>query len=154
MTTPGANNDDEFRILTTLDLQRKYWVSHADRITVTSWWARWRVKSPRLDYLSTVAQIKKTSKLRVTGLCGGNPPVTILWRHHRRLCHRNTVEPLWKGQKSLTKVAKFRLFPCTILYKSCLCYPSWHATSFERPPSWMAYIERFTAACNAEMFPI
>ena len=25
---------------------------------------------------------KKTSKLRVTGLCDGNSPVTIWWRHH------------------------------------------------------------------------
>ena len=42
-----------------------------------------------------------------------------------------TVEPLWKGQECLTK---FGPFPCTILYKSCLFYPSWQATSFERPP--------------------
>ena len=50
------------------------------------------------------------------------------------------MEPLWKGQGSLTKVAKFGPFPCTILYKSCLFYPSWQATSFERPPSWGAFI--------------
>ena len=35
-----------------------------------------------------------------------------------------TVEPLWKGQENLTKVAKIGPFPCTILYKSCLFYPS------------------------------
>ena len=51
--------------------------------------------------------------------------------------------PLWKGQGCLTKVAKFGPFPCTILYKSCLFYPSWQATSFERPPSWVAFIEGF-----------
>ena len=34
-----------------------------------------------------------------------------------------TVEPFWKGQESLTKVAKFCPFPCTILYKSCSFYP-------------------------------
>ena len=54
-----------------------------------------------------------------------------------------TVEPLWKGQESLTKVAKFGQFQCTILYKSCLFYPSWQATSFERPPFWVAFIEGF-----------
>ena len=55
----------------------------------------------------------------------------------------NTVEPLWKGQESLTKVAKFDPFPCTILYKSSLFYPSWKATSFERPSSCVAFIEGF-----------
>ena len=40
------------------------------------------------------------------------------------------VEPLWKGQVCHTKVAKFGPFLRTILYKSCLFYPS-----FERPPS-------------------
>ena len=53
------------------------------------------------------------------------------------------VEPLWKGQERLTEVAKFGPFPRTILYKSCLFYPSWQATSFERPPSWVAFIEGF-----------
>ena len=47
----------------------------------------------------------------------------------------NTVEPLWKGQECLTTVAKFGPVLCTILYKSYLFYPSWQATSFERPPS-------------------
>ena len=61
-------------------------------------------------------------------------------RHHF-YCY--TVEPLWKGQESLTKVAKFGPFLCTILYKSCLFYPSWQATSFERPPSWVTFIEGF-----------
>ena len=62
--------------------------------------ARWRLKSPasRLFTQSLIeAQIKKTSKLRVTGLCAGNSPVTgefpaqmssnaenvsIWWRQH------------------------------------------------------------------------
>ena len=70
-------------------------------ITVTSKWARWRLKSPasRLFIQPFIqAQIKeKKSKLRVTGLCAGNSPVTgefpaqmasnaenasIWWRHH------------------------------------------------------------------------
>ena len=53
------------------------------------------------------------------------------------------VEPLWEGQESFTKVAKFGPFPRTILYKSCWFYPSWQATSFERPSSWLAFIEGF-----------
>ena len=55
----------------------------------------------------------------------------------------NTVEPLWKGHESLTNIAKVGPFPRIILYKSCLIYPSWQATAFERPLSWMAFIERF-----------
>ena len=58
-------------------------------------------------------------------------------------CTTCTVEPLWKGQECLTKVAKFGPFPCTILYKSCLPYPSWQDTSFERPVSWVAFIKGF-----------
>ena len=67
-------------------------------ITLTSWWARCRLKSPACRMFAqpfVQAQIK-TSKLRVTGLCQGNSPVTggfpsqkasnsgsvsIWWRH-------------------------------------------------------------------------
>ena len=63
------------------------------------------------------------------------------------------MEPLWKGQESLTKVAKFGPFPCTILYKSCLFYPSLQATSFDRPPSLVpslvAFIEGFNCISNS-----
>ena len=52
----------------------------------------------------------------------------------------NTVEPLWKGWESLTKVAKFGPFPRTILYKTCLFYPLMKATTFDRPPSRVAFI--------------
>ena len=47
-------------------------------IKVTSSWARWRFKSPasRLFTQSFRRRSKKTSKLRVTCLCEGNPPVT------------------------------------------------------------------------------
>ena len=70
--------------------------------------------------------------------------------HLQRVVGLNTVEPLWKGQECLTKVAKLGPFPCTILYKSYLFYPSWQATSFERPASWVAFIEGFH--CNT--FPL
>ena len=61
--------------------------------------------------------------------------------------NNHTVEPLLKGQECLTKVAELGQFPCTSLYKSCLFYPSWQATSFERPPSWMAFLEGFHCIC-------
>ena len=66
----------------------------------------------------------------------------IFWKHPFVLM-AITVEPIWKCQKCLTKVAKFCPFPCTILYKSCLFCPSWQAISFERPPSCVAFIEGF-----------
>ena len=48
-------------------------------ITMTSWWAWWRLKSPASQLFTkpfVQAQIKETSKLRFTGLCEGNSPVT------------------------------------------------------------------------------
>ena len=51
----------------------------------------------------------------------------------------STVEPFWKGQECLTS-CKFVPFPCTIIYKSCLFYPLWQATSLERPPFWVVFI--------------
>ena len=54
-----------------------------------------------------------------------------------------TVETLWKAYVCLTKVAKFGPFSCTILYKSCLSNPSWQATSSEKPPSWVTFVEGF-----------
>ena len=77
-------------------------------ITMTSKWARWRLKS-QASRLFTQPFIqrrsKKTSKHRVTGLCGGNSPVTgefptqrasnaenvsIWWRHHGEDCVHNS----------------------------------------------------------------
>ena len=67
---------------------------------MTSLWARWRVKSPvsrMFTELFVQSILKKAPKLRVTGLCEGNSPVTgefptqrtsnaqndsIWWRHH------------------------------------------------------------------------
>ena len=69
-------------------------------ITMTSQWARWRLKSSAHGCLLNRLfrrRSMKTSKLRVTGLCEGNSPVTgefpsqrasnaenlsIWWRHH------------------------------------------------------------------------
>ena len=69
-------------------------------ITMTSWWARWPLKSPASRLFTNRLfgrRSEKTLKLRVTGLCAGNSPVTgefpaqrasnveivsIWWRHH------------------------------------------------------------------------
>ena len=67
-------------------------------ITVTSWWARWHLKSPALTLFAQLfvqTQIKETSKVLVTGLCEGNSPVpaqrankaenvSISWHHHEK----------------------------------------------------------------------
>ena len=77
-----------------------YSVILVPNITVKSSWAWWRFKSPASPFFAqqlVQAQIKENSKVRVTGLCEGNPPVTgrfvsqracnaenisIWWRHH------------------------------------------------------------------------
>ena len=71
-------------------------------ITMTSQWARWRLKSPASRLFTLLnclfrPRSKKTSKLRVTGLCAGSSPgtgefpakmasnaenVSIWWRQH------------------------------------------------------------------------
>ena len=76
------------------------------RITITSWWARWRLKSPAPRFFTQELfrrTSKKTSKIRVTGLCEGNSPgtgefpaqmasnaenVSIWWRHHGAIITR------------------------------------------------------------------
>ena len=71
-------------------------------ITVTSWWGRWRLKSPASPlftppFIQWRSKKTCTSKLCVTSLCVGNSPetgefpaqmassaenVSIWWRHH------------------------------------------------------------------------
>ena len=88
--------------------RRAKWVSKMQtlewrHITVTSWWARWRLKSPASRSFTQrfiraqINRSKKILKLRVTGLCAEISPVTgefpaqmasytenvsIWWRHH------------------------------------------------------------------------
>ena len=71
----------------------------------------------------------------------------MLWNQWWTISLVHTVEPLWKGQECLTKVAKFGPLPGIVLYKSCLFYPSWQATSFERPPFGVAFIEGLHCIC-------
>ena len=77
-------------------------------------------------------------------------PVTYCWgiwnivlaiQGHLSLTYNGT--PLERPGNYHFKVTKFGPFPRTIFHKSCLFYPSWQATSFERPPSWVAFIEGF-----------
>ena len=67
-------------------------------IIMTSWWARWRLKSPAYRlFTQTFLPALIKENIRVTGHCGGNSPVTsefptqrasnagnvsIWWRHH------------------------------------------------------------------------
>ena len=69
-------------------------------ITLTSQWARWRLKAPAMGLFTQLfiqVQTKETLKLRVTGLCAESSPgtgefpaqmasyaknVSIGWRHH------------------------------------------------------------------------
>ena len=82
-----------------MDLHGK-WLVNVNCITMISQWARWHLKSPASRLFTQPfiqAKLKKTSKLRVTGLCAGNSPVigefhaqrasnaenvSIWWRHH------------------------------------------------------------------------
>ena len=83
-------------------------------ITLTSQWAWWRLKSSVLRLVTQRLfrrRSKTTSKLRVTGLCAGNSPLTgefpaqkasnaenvsIWWRHHElKLVNSISLLILW-----------------------------------------------------------
>ena len=84
-------------------------------ITVTQLWTRWRLKSPASRLFTQAfiqAQIKENMKLRVTGLCTWNSPVTgefpaqrasntenvsIWWRHHA-FVHNHWGRYIWEGE--------------------------------------------------------
>ena len=70
---------------------------------------------------------------------------SLWWRTNPHTDEPSHVQwnPSGKAGKNLIKVAKLGPFPRTIIYKSCLFYPSWQATSFESPPSWVAFTEGF-----------
>ena len=124
-------------------------------ITMTSYWAWWRLTHQPHDCLLNrlfKAQIKETSKLRVTGLCAGNSPVTgefpaqrvsnaenvfIWWRHH-------DLYPIWPiiltqiplpcrwRQPHCYWSLRHRLFP--ILHGKIL--PGDQTTGWGHPPAW------------------
>ena len=78
---------------------------------MASYWAPWRLKSPASRLFTQPfiqGRSKKTSKLRITGLCAWNSPVTgefptqmvsntenvsIWWRHHGGLSAQNEKPP-------------------------------------------------------------
>ena len=63
----------------------------SDNITMTSYSERLRPRHRRLVYLLNCLfkrRSKKTSKLRVIGLCEGNPPVTVKSPPHKGLVTR------------------------------------------------------------------
>ena len=88
------------------DERKKQYIESLQSTTVTSWWARWRLKSPASRWLAqpfVQAQFNENTKVRVTGPCEGNLPVTsefpsqrasnaehvfIWWRHHGRRIER------------------------------------------------------------------
>ena len=75
-------------------------ISPTNVITMTSWWAWWRLRSSASSFITQPfikCGSKKTSKLHAIGLCAGTSPVTsefpaqmasnaengsIWWRHH------------------------------------------------------------------------
>ena len=61
-------------LVTEMHLNIAHWTSQPHLITVASYWARWRLDS-LLNCLFR-RRSKKTSKLRLTGIYEGNPPVT------------------------------------------------------------------------------
>ena len=84
-------------------------------ITMTSWWARWRLRSPALRLLIQPfiqAQIKENTKAPRHWLCEGNSPGTgefpaqmasnaesasIEWRHHSSSL-RSPILEFWRHQ--------------------------------------------------------
>ena len=89
-----------FRNVAWLTSQMRYHIRTKWLITMTSLWTPRRIKSPASRFLLNRlirSRSRKTSKLRVTGLCTGNSPgtgkfpaqrdsnaeiVSIWWRHH------------------------------------------------------------------------
>ena len=81
-------------------------------------------------------RLKKTSKLRVTGLCEGNSPVTgefpaqrasnlenvsLWWRHHNRICFVRAISYMM----SIISIENF-VYSQTLTMKLC-CYVIYHA---------------------------
>ena len=104
-------------------------------ITMTSWWALWRLKSPALWLFPQPfirAQIKKISNLCITGLCEENSPVTgefsaqrasdaenavIWWRHHG-----SVTVCLYIFQNEAALFAAGSHQQCQVVWHSCLLH--------------------------------
>ena len=76
-----------------------------DNITATSQWARWHLKSPASRcFLNRLFRrtSKKTSKLRVTGLCARNSPVTGEFAA-QKASNTGNVSIWWRHPESLSE---------------------------------------------------
>ena len=125
---------------------KKSQVQHETQITikVTSEWARWRLKSPASRFLLNRLfrhTLTKTLKLRVTGLCVGNSPVTgefpayrasnaetvfIWWLHHCNLHDYNelrTVNQNFRLTERKWNESNLRWF---IRFPDQYYHPAWH----------------------------
>ena len=114
------------------DAYMRQWTGSLLVITITSQWARWRLKSSASRLLTQPfiqAQIKETIRALFTGLCAGNSSVTdenpaqmasnaenvsIRWRHHVRLIIGDKPLPklmtycqldLWELQQYMNQTA-------------------------------------------------
>ena len=113
---------------------------------------RWYLNSQRAPYISPQQLIFEIFVVTILD----KTDLATSWRYG--IDFKSTVEPLWKDQECLTKVVKFGPFPCTLpctlLYKSCLFYPSLEATTFDRAPSWVTFIEGSTVWFLNSLFGI
>ena len=100
------------------DQRQAFTRTMTSNITVTSWWVRWRLKSPVSPSFTQPLfgrTSKKTSKLRVAGLCAGNSPMngefpaqmasnaeffSAWWRHHENKLR-------WNMDPSTTRSSRF-----------------------------------------------
>ena len=90
---------------------------------MTSWWAQLRLKSLKSPVYSR-RWSKKTSKLRVTGLCEGNSPVTGEF-FARRASNAKNVSIWWRHHGMLNIIALWWWFcPC------CVRGAMWFHTAF------------------------
>ena len=91
-------------------------IHHSFLTTVTSRWARWRLKSPGSRLFTQPLfrhRSKKTQKLRVTGLCEGNSPVTREFTA-QRASNAEIVSIWWGHHDQVKSICHFPLFVCLI----------------------------------------
>ena len=98
-------------------------------ITMPALWVRWRLKSPasRLFVKHLLrCRSKKTSKLRVTGLCAGNSPVTGEFPA-QKACNAENISNWWRHHELLRYLRIFSgNFPIPSIFHNLLniCYYS------------------------------
>ena len=113
-----------------------------------------QITSLTIVYITVYSALikKKTSKLRVTGLCAGNSPVTgeflaqmafnaenvsIWWRHHDCFWLNPTLNNMQRNLRSATIMSEDlrwwpTLSPCTVITQHCLLIRRFHTFPFPR----------------------